>query len=68
MRAICPVMVSAESKGLKLKLGPAPAAIATIMVSPMARETATMNAARMPESAAGSTTLMVVSSLVAPKP
>jgi heterodisulfide reductase subunit B len=48
--------VTTPLKGLKVKLGPAPAARATIMVSPMAREMATMKAAANPEKAAGTTT------------
>ena len=39
-------------------LGPAPAAIATTMVSPMALEIATTKAAEIPERAAGRTTLI----------
>ena len=38
----------------------------TIMVSPMAREMASMKAETMPGSAAGSTTRLMVSDLVAP--
>ena len=57
-----------EVWGLKVNFGPAPAAIATIMVSPMAREIETIKAAVIPESAAGRTTLIAVSSLVAPMP
>ena len=43
-----------------------PAAIATIIVSPTARDTARMNAAVMPEKAAGTTTLSAVCMRVAP--
>ena len=46
--------------------GCCPAAIATIIVSPMARETARMNAAVIPENAAGTTTRRLVCIRVAP--
>ena len=61
-------MVSAESKGLSVSLGPAPAARATIIVSPTARDAATTMAADKPERAAGDTTLRLVSMRVAPNP
>ncbi len=66
MRTMWPVIVSAERKGLKVKLGPWPAAMATTIVSPTARDMARMNAAAMPDNAAGTTTLTATSSLVAP--
>ena len=46
----------------------APAASATTMVSPIARETARIIAATMPEIAAGTTTRMLVVSRRAPSP
>ncbi len=61
-------MVSAASKGLRVRLEPAPAAMATIIVSPMAREIPTITAAAKPDVAAGTTMRREVSSLVAPKP
>ena len=66
--ALRPVIVSAALKGLKVKAGPAPAAKATIIVSPIAREIATIKAAATPDSAAGKTTLTDASNLVAPRP
>ena len=60
-------MVSAARKGENVKLGPAPAAIATIIVSPIARDMATINAAATPERAAGNTIRTAVSNFVAPK-
>ena len=49
-----------------MRFAASPAAITTIMVSPTAREIASMNADTMPGSAAGSTTRLIVSDLVAP--
>src|SRR5262245_9103672 len=40
----------------------------TIMVSPIARDTASRNPAMMPGSAAGTTTFVIVSAVVAPSP
>ena len=51
-----------------MRLAARPAAITTIIVSPMARLTASSIADTMPGSAAGSTTLRIVSDLVAPRP
>ena len=59
-------MVAAGSIGLKVRLGCIPAATARIIVSPTARDTARMNAAAMPETALGITTLYAVCSRVAP--
>ena len=53
-------MVAAGSRGSQVRFGWVPAAIATTMVSPMAREVARMQAATMPEVAAGVTTRMAV--------
>ena len=52
--------------GFQVRIGCWPAAIATIIVSPTARETARMKAAVMPENAAGTTTRRLVCILVAP--
>jgi hypothetical protein len=49
-------MVSTGTRGSRVNRGCWPAAMATIMVSPMARETPRMTAAAMPEKAEGSTT------------
>ncbi len=59
-------MVCTLSSGFSVRLGVAPAAIVTIMVSPIARESARMNEARIPDSAAGTTVRVETSSLVAP--
>ena len=59
-------MVSIGTNGLPVRRGCWPAAIATIIVSPIARDTARMNAAVMPEKAAGTTTLSAVCMRVAP--
>ena len=50
------VIVWWNSSGLRLMLGWPPPAMATIMVSPMAREIPRMKAAEMPDRAAGTTT------------
>ena len=50
------VIVSKPSSGLRPEFGCRPAAISTIIVSPIARETPSTIAATMPESAAGKTT------------
>ena len=52
--------------GSSVRLGCWPAAIATTIVSPTAREMPSTKAAATPEIAAGSTTLIAVSNLVAP--
>ena len=64
------VMVSPGSRGLTLSSEPPPAppAMNTTIVSPMARETARMNAATSPDTAAGSTTRTVVVIFRAPMP
>ena len=59
-------MVSIGTNGLPVRRGCWPAAIATIIVSPIARDTARMKAAVMPENAAGTTTLSAVCMRVAP--
>ena len=63
---ICTVTVVTASSGLAVRLAARPAAITTIMVSPMARETASRTPPTMPGSAAGSTTCRMVSDRVAP--
>jgi len=68
MRTMCPAMVSADAKGFSVRRGPEPAAMATIIVSPMARDMPTISAAPMPEAAAGTTMRRAVSSFVAPRP
>ena len=50
-----------------VKFAVRPAAITTIIVSPMALLTANKNAPTNPGNAAGSTTLSVVSAFVAPR-
>ena len=60
-------MVSIGTNGFSVKLGFCPAAMVTIIVSPMARDTARMNADIMPERAAGTTTRVETSSLVEPR-
>jgi len=64
------VIVWPVSHGLSWKSDPpeAPAAMATIIVSPMARETPRMRAATMPEIAAGKTTRRLVVRFRAPSP
>ena len=59
-------IVAAGSVGLKVRFGIMPAAIATTIVSPTAREMPRMYAAAMPEKAPGTTTLSAVCSRVAP--
>ena len=60
--------VVTESNGLTVKLALNPAAITTIIVSPMARLTAKRTAPTKPGIAAGRTTLYIVSAFVAPSP
>ena len=64
------VMVRPSSKGLVVNCErlAEPAASSTTMVSPTARETARMNAATRPETAAGTTTRKDVVILRAPRP
>ncbi len=64
------VIVIPASKGLIVNSEPpvAPAAMATIIVSPIAREMPRMRAATIPEIAAGTTTRMLVPSRRAPSP
>ena len=49
------VSVSTATRGSNVSVGCRPAAMVTIIVSPMAREIASTNDATMPESAAGTT-------------
>src|SRR5690606_18693297 len=60
-------MVWMLSRGLRVRFGVAPAASVTIIVSPMARESAKINDATIPESAAGTTTRVATSNLVEPR-
>ena len=64
------VIVWPGSRGSSWKSVPPdpPAAIATTIVSPMAREMPTMKAAEMPDSAAGKTTRNATVSLRLPSP
>ena len=55
------------SKGLSVRLGVEPAAIFTIIVSPIALDKAKTNEATIPERAAGKTIFVETSNLVAPK-
>ncbi len=59
-------MVVVESKGLMVNFAASPAAITTIMVSPIALETANRIDQIIPVRAAGNTTCLIVSDLVAP--
>ena len=61
------VTVVTVSSGLAVRLAASPAAITTIMVSPMARETASRIPPMMPGSAAGKITFFMVSDWVAPR-
>ena len=61
------VIVCMASPGLNVRLGVPPAAISTIIVSPTARLMPRTKAAMMPESAAGTTTRVETSYLVAPR-
>ena len=60
-------MVWTESRGSAVSRARPPAASDTIMVSPMARAMASRNAAMMPLSAPGTTTLTETSNFVAPQ-
>ena len=64
------VMVCPGSSGFHSKSDPPvpPAAMATIIVSPIARETPMIKAATIPDTAAGTTTDMVVVRCRAPSP
>ena len=66
MATIWNVTVVIASSGLALRFAAAPAAITTIMVSPIARLIASMTPATMPGSAAGTSTRRIVSLVVAP--
>ena len=60
------VTVVTVSSGLKVRLAARPAAMVTIMVSPIARDMASSRAPAMPGRAAGRRTRFTVSDLVAP--
>src|SRR5690606_15088773 len=60
------VMVWMLSSGFSVRFGVEPAAIATAIVSPIARESASRKDAMMPESAAGTTVRVATSYFVAP--
>ncbi len=60
------VIVSTGTRGSSVSRGCCPAAMATIIVSPIARDTARTHAADTPENAAGSTTRSAASMRVAP--
>src|SRR3972149_11632772 len=61
-------MVCMLSKGFKVNFGVAPAAKATTIVSPRALEMARIKEAAIPERAAGTTTCVATSNLLAPSP
>lgn len=63
---ICAVIVVTESRGLKVRFAIMPAAIVTIIVSPMARDIAMMMPPIIPGNAVGIKTLVIISSFVAP--
>jgi hypothetical protein len=63
---ICLVTVVALAKGSSVMLAAPEAAITTIIVSPIARLTASSTPATTPGSAAGIRTLLIVSEVVAP--
>ena len=65
---ILAVTVVIASNGLSDSRAAAPAPSTTIIVSPMARDAASRTAPTMPGSAAGMTTCLIVSDLVAPRP
>ena len=60
------VIVCMLSRGSSVRRGVAPAAIVTSIVSPIARDSPSISAATMPESAAGVTTRVATSNFVAP--
>ena len=64
---ICTVTVVTGSKGLNVSDAMMPAAMTTIMVSPMARLAASRTPLMMPGNAEGRRTLVIVSPLVAPR-
>lgn len=63
-----PVIVCIELVKLNDEVGELPAAKDTIIVSPMALDIAKTIEATIPDVAAGSTTLVATSNLVAPRP
>ena len=65
-QAITVKIISTDSKGLIVRFAARPAAITTIMVSPIALETANNIDPIIPGKAAGITTCFIVSDLVAP--
>ena len=65
---IYPVIVCIDSKGFNVIWGLAPAAIATIIVSPIALDIAKINDETIPEIDAGNTIFFITSNLVAPIP
>ncbi len=62
------VMVCTGTSGLSVRIGRMPAAIATSIVSPMARETARIHAAMIPDIDDGITTRKAICNRVDPKP
>ena len=60
------VIVVVDSSGLMVKFAANPAAITTIIVSPIALETASKTEPTIPGKAAGMTTFLIVSDFVAP--
>ena len=60
------MIVVVDSRGLIVRLAANPAAITTIMVSPIALDTANNTDPIIPGNAAGITTCFIVSDLVAP--
>ena len=60
------VIVVVDSNGLIVKFAARPAAITTIMVSPIALDTASKTEPMIPGNAAGITTFLIVSDFVAP--
>ena len=65
---ICTVTVVTAWRGFAVRLAARPAAMTTIIVSPMAREIASSSPPTIPGSAAGRTTCRIVSERVAPSP
>jgi hypothetical protein len=65
---ICTVTVVTASNGFAVKFAARPAAITTIMVSPIARETASRMPPTIPGNAAGRITFIIVSERVEPSP
>ena len=60
------VIVSAASRGSKVRFGCWPIATSTIIVSPTAREIASTNEATIPETAAGTTIRVATCTFVEP--